>query len=249
MKTINSELLSQYNEIMHAYSTRLDGVSRYGNNLAYHVNDIKEDVDKNHRLLASYLYYPLNKLIHMNQVHKDDILIVNKAYNYKETPTCDALITNEKNVPLMVMVADCIPVLIYDPVKKVIAVVHAGRAGIFKEIIPKTINKMKEIYGSESKDIIVSLGPSIHQCCYEVGKDIKEETEQLGYGYAVKIDEKSNYYLDLVSIGYQQLIDLGINSENIEKSPYCTACNTDTFYSYRAEDKSCGRFVGIIMLK
>ena len=248
MKTINSQLLSQYKEIMHAYSTRLDGVSKYGNNLAYHVNDVNEDVDKNHRLLASYLHYPLNKLVHMNQVHKDDIIIVNKSYNYKETPTCDALITNDKNVPLMVMVADCIPVLIYDPVREIVAAVHAGRAGIFQEIIPKTINKMKEIYGSESKDIIVSLGPSIHQCCYEVGKDIKKETEQLGYGYAIKT-ENGKYYLDLTAIGYEQLIKSGIEKKNIEKSSYCTACHTDTFYSYRAENKSCGRFVGIIMLK
>ncbi len=248
MKTINSQLLDRYTEIMHAYSTRVDGVSKYGNNLAYHVNDIKENVDKNHRLLASYLHYPLNKLVHMNQVHKDSILIVNASHNYKEIPTCDALVTNKKHVPLMVMVADCIPVLIYDPVREVVAAVHAGRAGIFKEIIPKTINKMKETYDSESKDIIVSLGPSIHQCCYEVGEDVKEEARQHGYGYAIKTAH-GKYYLDLTAIGYEQLIKSGIEKKNIEKSSYCTACQTDTFYSYRAEDKNCGRFSGIIMLK
>ncbi len=248
MKTINSQLLSEYKEIMHAYSTRVEGVSKYGNNLAYHVNDIKEDVDKNHTQLASCLHYTLDNLVHMNQVHNDKIHIIDETHNYNKIPTCDALVTNKKKVPLMVMVADCIPVLIYDPVKEVIAAIHAGRAGIFKEIIPKTIKKMKKKYSSNSKDMIVSLGPSIHQCCYEVGKEIKEEAEQLGYGYSIQTD-RENYYLDLITIGYQQLLDSGIEKDKIEKSSYCTACHTDIFYSYRAEDKHCGRFAGIIMLK
>jgi len=249
MKTLESKLLSPYLDILHAYTTRLDGVSIHGNNLAYHINDIKEDVDKNHYTLARSMQYPLKRLVHMQQVHRDGIVIIEHDYNFESTPTCDALITQEKNIPLMVMVADCIPILIYDPVKKVIATVHAGRTGIFSKILPKTINKMKERYTSNVKDINVSFGPSIHQCCYQVGPEIKKEAKQLKYGYAIKTDDENNYYLDLVSIGYEQLISLGIRKSNIEVSTYCTACNTDTFYSYRAENNNCGRFAGIIMLK
>lgn len=247
MKIFNSKLLAQHKNIMHAFTTRIDGNSLYGNNLAYHVNDDSSDVDKNHHELSKYLKYPIKRLVHMNQVHGDKVINIDQDYNFKETPTCDALITQEKETPLMVMVADCNPILIYDPKKEVIATVHAGRAGIFANILPKTIKKMQEIYQCEPKDILVSLGPSIHQCCYEVGSEIKEETDNLGFDYAVKTVENS-YFLDLKSIADQQLRGIGIERKNIEISQYCTACNTDTFYSYRAEKNSCGRFAGVIML-
>ena len=248
MKTFKSELLASYQNIMHAYSTRTDGVSIYGNNLAYHVNDNKAHVDINHNTLATHLKYPLEHLVHMNQVHSDKIVIVDKTYNFNETPTCDAVITQVKETPLMVMVADCIPTLIYDPIKEVIAAVHAGRAGVFTKILPKTIKRMQEEYACNAKDILISFGPSIHQCCYQVGSEIKLEAEQLGYGYAIKTDNDS-YYLDLSSIAHQQLKSLGIQDDNVESSSYCTACTTDIFYSYRAEKNNCGRFAGIIMLK
>ena len=248
MKIFNSKLLAPYNNLIHAFTTRLDGVSTYGNNLAYHVNDNSKQVDQNHNRLATYLQYPLKHLVHMNQIHGDKIISINRNHDFKETPTCDALITQEKQTPLMVMVADCIPILLYDPIQKVIAVVHAGRAGVFTNILSKTIKKMKNEYECETKDIIVALGPSIHQCCYEVGSEVKHEAEEIGLEYAIKTDN-DHYYLDLISIVQQELSELRIKKNNIETSEYCTTCNTDTFYSYRAEKNSCGRFAGVIMLK
>lgn len=219
-----------------------------GNNLAYHVNDTKEDVDSNQNELAQALGYSIEDLVHMNQVHGDQISLVDTSNANSEIPICDALITQEKNRALMVMVADCIPVLAYDPVQKVIAAIHAGRAGIFSEIIPKSIEKMKNRYGSKTEDILVNLGPSIHQCCYEVGAEIKDEAHNAGYDYAIQTDG-SKYFLDLLSIADRQLQASGIIKKHIEASNQCTACNTDIFYSYRAEKNNCGRFAGIIMLK
>ncbi len=248
MKIFNSKLLASHKNIMHAFTTRLDGISKFNNNLAYHVNDSSYNVDKNHNKLAKYLQYPINRLVHMNQVHGDQITIINNNHDNKEVPTCDALITQEKELPLMVMVADCNPILIYDPIREVIAAIHAGRAGIFSNIISKTIKKMQKLYECEPKDILVSIGPSIHQCCYEVGNEIKEETNRLGYDYAIMTDE-NKYFLDLISIAKRQLKETGVTIKNIEISKYCTACNTDIFFSYRAENNSCGRFAGVIMLK
>jgi YfiH family protein len=248
MKTVSSKLLASHKNILHAFTTRLDGISSYGNNLAYHVKDDPKNVDKNHKKLSTFLEYPIKRLVYMDQVHGDKIIDIDKDYNYDTTPTCDALVTNEKETPLMVMVADCNPILIYDKNKEVIAAVHAGRAGIFSNILSKTIKKMQLTYSCEPKDIIISLGPSIHQCCYEVGSEIKEEANKLGYEYAIKTVEGS-HFLDLISIAHQQLKELGIKIKNIETSKYCTSCNTDTFYSYRAEKNSCGRFAGVIMLK
>jgi YfiH family protein len=107
----------------------------------------------------------------MYQTHGDNIQTVNKN-SPNEIKNCDALITNEKNLPIMVTVADCIPVLIYDEKKEVIAVVHSGRAGCFKHIVKKTIQKMEQQFSSNLKDIKVHLGPSIKKCCYEVGQEI-----------------------------------------------------------------------------
>ncbi len=247
MRTFNSRLLAKYDDIKHAYTTRLNGCTAFGNNLAYHVNDNPDYVDKNHKTLSKHMNYSLNRLVHMNQIHKDNIYIVDKTHDYANIPACDALITKEKKVPLMVMVADCIPILVYDPVNKIIAAVHAGRAGVFSEIIPKTINKMKNAFKSDPKHLLVSFGPSIQQCCYEVGYEIKIEAEKLDYTYAIKT-ENDNYYLDLIAIANQQLDKSGIQRNNIENSLYCTACNTDTFYSHRAERGKCGRFAGVIML-
>jgi len=250
MKTIKSSLLSKHSNLLHAFTTKEGGFSLapyLSNNLAYHVDDKISSVNKNHSILATSLNYPQNKLVRMNQIHGNIILEVTKQHNYENIPSCDALITNQLNTPLMVMVADCIPILLYDPIQKAIGAIHAGRAGIFSEIIPLTISKMQKTYQSKSKDILISIGPSIHECCYEVGEEIKEEAYKQGYQYAIK-EKNSSYYLDLLSIAKKQLQESQILENNIEISPYCTACNTDTFYSYRAE-KKCGRFAGIIMLK
>lgn len=248
MEILTSKLLSPYKNLLHAYTTRSHGHSIYGNNLAYHVNDAKEDVEQNHIELATYLHYPLDKLVHMNQIHGDDIIFINQQHNYDLIPTCDALITQEKNTPLMVMVADCIPILIYDPVKEVIAAVHAGRAGIFTKVLPKTIKKMRIQYGCKAKDLLISLGPSIRQCCYEVGSEIETEAQEKQLDYAMSMRE-NKYFLDLLTIAHNQLKEAGIKTENIETSPYCTACNTEQFFSYRVEKNRCGRFCGLIMLK
>lgn len=248
MKTISSKLLSSYKNLLHAYTTRIDGHSILGNNLAYHVNDTKADVDRNQNELASHLGYSFEQLVHMNQVHGDRIITINTPHATDQIPVCDALITKQKNRPLMVMVADCIPVLIYDPVQEVIAAIHAGRAGIFSEIIPKSIETMQKEYGTKVKDLLVVLGPSIHQCCYEVGEEIRDQAINSGYEYAIRSD-KDKYYLDLISIAHKQLEACGAEKKHIEESSYCTACNTEMFYSYRAEQNSCGRFAGIIMLK
>jgi len=251
MQGITSPLLTPYKNLSHAFSTREGGYSKtpyLGNNLAFHVKDDLETVKKNHLDFSLYLGYPLNRLVHMNQVHGDSIVIVNEASDLRKVPTCDAIITNLKNTPLMVMVADCMPILIYDPIKKVIAVVHAGRAGVLSKILPKTIQKMIDYYHCNNTDLLVVIGPSIHKCCYEIGLELQNEIEKDGYSYALQT-KGSSYYLDLEAIIIQQLKTLKIKDEHIDFSPYCTSCNNDIFYSYRAEKNICGRFCGLLMLK
>ncbi len=241
MKLSHSNLLNSFLNLLHTYTTRTSS------NLAFHVNDYKKNVIKNHELLAKKLNYDFKKLVYMKQIHSDIVHIVNEDDNFNNPPTCDALITDKKNIPLMVMVADCSPILFYDDVKKIIAVAHAGRAGAFKNIVKNVIDCFVNKYDSNPKNILVSIGASIGSCCYEVGSEIYDEVKKLYLEYSI-LKKENNFYLDIGKILKSQLLELGIKKEHIEISDECTKCNSDKYFSYRADSK-CGRFAGVLMLK
>lgn len=240
MKFYYSKKLAQFPNLTHAFTTKHSG------NLAFHVDDDELHVEKNHEVLAKELGYTKESLVYMKQIHSDIVHIVTDE-DFNSPPTCDALITNRANTPLMVMVADCSPILFYDEAQKVIAAVHAGRAGAFKNIVKKTVDSFIYDFASKAKELHVSVGASIGVCCYEVGGEIYYETMERGFEYALDIrDEK--YYLNVNKILKSQLLTCGIKEENIEFSNECTCCNTNRYFSYRAEQKT-GRFAGIILLK
>jgi YfiH family protein len=240
MKLYYSKKLNTFSNLTHAFTSRKSG------NLAFHVEDDELSVEKNHENLAKTLNYEKRTLVHMKQIHSDMVIVIDEQ-NFSNPPTCDALITNRPNTPLMVMVADCSPVLFYDDEKKVIAAVHAGRAGAFKNIVKNVVEKMSKEFCSNPKDIHISLGASIGVCCYEVGSEIYDETKALGLEYAVEKRDGS-FYLDVNKILKKQLIACGIDEQNIEIFNECTSCNTDKYFSYRAE-KQTGRFAGVLMIR
>jgi len=240
MKIIQSKLLNQFENLIQGFTTKSNG------NIAFHVNDARIKVIQNHRQLATLLSYDIESLVHMQQVHKTDVRILQGDENFYAPPTCDALITNKRNIPLMVMVADCSPLLFYDANKKAIAVVHAGRMGAFENIIQATITSFEKNFNSHTKDIYVSVGPSIRECCYEVGLEVFEEAKNLNLEFATSI-KKNSYYLNISKILHQQLLDAGIEEKNMEFSQECTACSTQKYFSYRAEQNT-GRFAGVLML-
>ncbi|MDT8337892.1 MAG: peptidoglycan editing factor PgeF [Sulfurimonas sp.] len=239
MKFYYSEKLSLFTNLLHAFTTKESG------NLAFHVGDDEIDVQKNHELLAKELGYEKKSLVHMRQIHSDIVHVV-RDEEFKTPPTCDALVTNKLNTPLMVMVADCSPILFYDDKKMVIGAAHAGRAGAFQNIVKNVIEKMQTEFGSDAKDIYVSVGASIGVCCYEVGGEIYDEAKLLGLEYAMQKRE-GTFYLDVGKILQKQFLSCGIKKENIEFSDECSCCNTQKYFSYRAEAKT-GRFVGVIQL-
>ena len=240
------EVMKTLPNIKAYFSTRQNGCSQKpfeSLNIAYHVGDKEEDVLKNHQYIKNY--FPNCKNIsYMKQIHSKVVCDLGTLQNI---PECDALITKEKNKILMTMVADCIPILIYDEVNSVIAAVHAGRAGAFKNITAETFTLMQKNHRSKVEDIYVSIGPHIHDCCYEVGNEIVDETCSLGLEeFIIKRDEK--FYLDLQSLILSQLKFLGLKEENIEIVDKCTCCHVDRFFSYRKEGQT-GRFCGVIMLE
>ena len=241
MKFYHSKKLNSYSNLIHAFTTR------YSKNLAFHVNDNLLHVEKNHQTLAKTFFYDKKKLVHMKQIHSNKVHIIDTQDNFENPPTCDALITNKVGIPLMVMVADCSPIIFYDPKRNVIAVAHAGRAGAFNNIVKNVLDSFVDEFHSEPKDILVTIGASIGVCCYEVGSEIYHEAESLNLEYAMQ-KRDAKYYLDVTQILKTQLLNGGIQKENIEIFHECTSCKNDTYFSYRA-DGVTGRFAGIIMLK
>ncbi len=251
MKLLRSSLLAGINEITALFTTRKGGVSQppyESANLAFHVGDDPSDVVRNHDLLAQSLGYNRTKLVHMRQIHSDKIIIVDPSHHFDAPPECDALITDKRNVPLMVMSADCTGILIYDPKRHVIGAVHAGRQGALGAILPKTIQKMGNAFGSRCTDLQIVLGPSIHGCCYEINESIAHETEAKGYPKALR-KEGGKVFLDVNAILLQQLHEIGIGSDQIEVIDHCTSCRCDEYFSYRADAQHTGRIAGVILLQ
>lgn len=208
-------------------------------NLAYHVGDEKSNVDKNRKALALKYKYDYTKLVSMNQTHGNNVQIVTSS-SPRIIDDCDGLITNEKDLPLMVMVADCIPILLHDEKNGVIAAIHAGRNSTLLKIVDVTINKMKENFNTNPLDIKAILGPSIQVCCYEVSIELANIVKKSFGSQFVK-----NRNIDLQAINKELLKQQGVIK--IEDFTICTKCTSNVHYSYRKNNKT-GRFAGIIKL-
>ena len=233
--------------ILNHTSDRFGGVSKtpYNSlNLALHVEDISKDVITNRIIISEKLGFSAQNIIFMDQVHKDNIVNI-KDTSQNRIPSCDGLITNIKNIPLMVIVADCIPLSFYDPIQKVIGVAHAGRNSTFLEISKKMVENFVNQYGSKREDIIVGIGTSIGSCCYEVGEYLGNiAIRNFGKKY-IEIRNKK-YFLNLKLLNEDQLLDSGILSKNIEISTICSCCDTN-YFSYR-RDGITGRFASFMVL-
>ena len=222
------------NRVFYSFTDKNDG------NLAFHVEDNEINVIKNRKNLALKLGYNYEDLVYMNQIHSANIIVVDEN-SPKLVDNCDSIITRSKNLPLMVMVADCIPILMFDDKQGIIAAIHAGRNSTFLEISKKTAEIFIEKFSSNPEDINVVFGASIQKCCYEVSDELSKIVEN---SFGKEFVE--NNYIDLQGINKKQLNDLGI--KNIEISNICTKCGDKSYFSYR-KDKKTGRFAGIIILK
>jgi len=192
---------------------------------------------------------PRERLLTLRQVHGAEVLIYEehtRALTYP--PPYDAVITDKKGVALGIWTADCLPILMIDRSKKVIAAVHAGWRGIWRGIIERTVRTMMEAFGCPPADIVAGIGPSIGPCCYEVGTDVVSLFQSSHEDHQQFIQEREGrHYLDLSRVAQLELTKAGIPSANIATIPFCTACKEDLFFSYR-RDKKPGRQLNFIML-
>ncbi len=260
--TFQFNLFSQFDNLIHFISTRQGGISDghfSALNIGFHVGDDNFRVLQNRRILSDGVGVDLMRFTFANQCHSANVSIVSDMQRgngamEKESAlqNTDGMVSNVKNICLAIQVADCVPILLYDPVQKVIAALHAGWRGTLKKIITEAVSKMVQNYGSKAEDIYAGLGPANGPCCYEVGEDVYREARvSLGSVKDVIKPAGNNgkYIFDQWTANVKQLRDAGLKMEHIEVSGICTQCNSDNFFSARADQGNTGRFMAGIMLK
>ena len=239
------------------FTTRNEGVSRapYNSlNLGTNTLDSHNSVMGNRSILARAFGSKADRLVTVTQTHSADLLVIdipNPDYVHFQKIECDGIITNQPGVMIGVCVADCAPVLLLDPVKKVVAALHAGWKGTAGEIVKKGVAALIDMFDSDPSAILAAVGPSIGRCCYEVDGPVRDEFSRGGecWGeFAVETGD-GKWQLDLSLANVLQLLDAGILRENIETTDLCVSCNKATFFSYRRDKGETGRQMGFIMLR
>lgn len=187
------------------------------------------------------------------QVHSTDILAVDSSRQPSEwiedgKNGFDGLITDRPGWAVAVYTADCVPVLLHDPRKRVCSAVHAGWRGTAGEIVKKVVDEMHKKYGSRPQDIHAAIGPSIGPCCYQVGDAVYNAFRLYPWKKEVFREDGQRWRLDLKETNRRQLVEAGLAEGKIGVSHFCTACRTDLFFSYRVEG-STGRMVSGIVMK
>ncbi len=207
--------------------------------------------EQNRILLAEKLMIKPDQLVFPRQTHTNCVAEVSQIPE-NEIKETDALVTNKTGICLCVQTADCVPILLFDPEKNVIAAVHAGWRGTVKKIAEIAVHKMVQNYGSLPEKIIAAIGPSISPDIYEVGDEVVEEVK-LSIPNAEKVlHQKSSgkFYLNLWEANRQILLENGLQYKNIEILGECSFSETEKYFSARKEGVETGRMVsGIIMMK
>lgn len=211
---MQSTLLNKFTGVVHGYSSRSFGDMR--------------NVQARTVFLKS-LAIPADALLLCKQVHGTEIGAIG-----------DGLVTRKKGEAIGVIVADCVPLLLADPKKKIVAVAHAGWRGTLGNIAKEAVLAMD----SDAKDIFVSIGPHIGACCYTVPR-----ARANSFSGKCTYFDGADWHLDLGQANRMQLMEVGILREHIDAPVVCTSCQSDIFYSYRKDSKeSFGEILAVISL-
>lgn len=258
--------LKNFSWLVHGFSTRQAG------NLGFTKHASRPAVE---RARAAFLKHvtktkPL-PLVTLRQIHSDLIHCVDGVPDHPIAG--DGLITRTPGLLLAVQTADCIPVILVDAKKHAVAVFHAGWRGTAQRIVEKGVGEMRRCFGTQSKNIYAAIGPGVHNCCYQVGEEVRDRfRSQFAYADALFHETKESdeihqrypllfltarapghseehfpkkIFLDLVESNRRQLIDAGVPARHITASPLCTSCRTDLLFSYRKEKENAGRLMAV----
>ena len=244
-------------ETVQGFTTRHEGISRppYNSlNLGMNTDDSPHNVEGNRSILARAFGITMESLVTVKQTHSCDILAIdepNDDFSHFLGIEADAIITNQPGVMIGVTIADCVPLLLHDAVKGVIAVVHAGWQGTASRITAATVAGMKEQFGCRPSDIRAAIGPCIAKCCYEVDQAVKDgfSNHNTPWDPVAEPAAPGKWRLDMVLANRIQLEEAGVPSVSIQDSGHCVCCHRELFFSYRRDNGDTGRQIGFIMLK
>jgi YfiH family protein len=271
--------------LWHGFSTRKGGLSRAycaedapGDlNLGFTAGDDKEIVAQNRRLLVEAITGdPATPLVTLRQIHSSVLVFgVAEDAGRKSPRKADGLMTDEPGILLGVQTADCIPVLVADRKRRVVAAFHAGWRGTVKRIVESGVGRMRLEFGSRPEDLIAAIGPGIGVCCYAVGEEVLSSFESQ-FAYAGELfrevddaDEVRRKYpmlfltqrapghspmgpslhVDLVEANRRQLLDAGLKARSIQTTGGCTSCHRGLFFSHRASHGHAGRMMSVIGIR
>ena len=243
------ENLQQYPTIRHAIFTRHGGHSTgdfQSLNVSHGLGDSADHIRKNRNRISRVIEG--HDLVFVKQVHGDQVVILNRGNTesyggiHQAFGTGDAIVTDVSGKLLATQLADCQSILLYDPIRHVVANVHSGWRGSIKNIIGRTVRVMKEYFKCHSADLIAGIGPSLGPCCAEF-VNYQKEIPQIFWRY-----KSGDDHFDFWALSLDQLTRAGVRGENVENSRMCTKCSPQTFFSYRAEGRT-GRFAAVIGLK
>lgn len=275
LQILEARSLGEFPWLVHGFSTRLGGASRLDGRAALNLGftdwDTRRNVSANRAKLLRALRAEQMHLVSLQQVHSDVIHVLDAPP--KRAPRGDAAITRAPGVLLAVQTADCVPILLVDTARRIVAAVHAGWRGTLRRIAAKTLGRMRMEFGTRPESVVVVLGPAIGQCCYEVGREVAQ-------AYASQFAEAREWFdgplkrlaageepnplkwlsmappghdppparvrLDLFAANRWQLLDAGVNAATIFASELCTSCRTDLLFSYRREGSRTGRLMGVV---
>ncbi|WAH35522.1 peptidoglycan editing factor PgeF [Alicyclobacillus dauci] len=228
-----------------------------GLDVAFHSRVSEDSTLESRQVVATELGVSLDCFVFVRQVHGADVAVVDAAHRglgaTKASPNrmaADALVTNDKNVALAILTADCVPILFYDPVRKAIGAAHSGWRGTVSHISKRVVETMQKTYGTQPEDLLVSIGPSIRICCYEVDEVVagpvhREFTEKVIFP---RFNRAGKFWFSMQSAICSDLLTVGVRDEHIDDTGICTSCRSTHLFSHRREQGNAGRQMAAIAL-
>ena len=242
--------------LVHGFSQRKGGSSTaYGAeelNLGFTVEDLRETVLKNRESLLDQLMTGQPgrgdaELVTLAQIHS---AMVHRVDDEKAVEPGDGMMTGRPGKLLAILTADCVPVLVVDRRKRVVGAFHAGWRGTVQGIVQAGVAKMQTAFGSHAGDLSAAIGPCIGACCYKVGEEVRSEFRKQ-FTYADQLFSETGkagpgLHLDLVKANQRQLLDAGLDPDEVHVPGECTGCYPDRFFSHRTSGGRTGRMMSVI---
>lgn len=257
------DLFDDDKRIVNFSTTRIGGVSE-GAYSSFNMGNFSDDsplnIRENRNILVRMFYMDVGRFIIPHQTHGDKVLTINRDFLGLDLSKAtellygtDATITAEKEVFLCVTTADCVPLILYDPKKEVIAAVHAGWRGTVQRIVEKTVSEMERQFGSSPSDLMAGIGPAICLSHYEIGEEVVQRFLDEGFDLSDPAVIQGKIALDgarvdLKEINRRELLRLGVPGNRIEKTDFCTYERDDLFFSARRQSVHSGRMLTGIMM-